>query len=60
MRIAMVTDSYHPTKDGVVTSITITQRALEALGHEVFIVAPDPGEGHRIDGVIYIKSITLE
>lgn len=60
MRIAMVTDSYHPTKDGVVTSITITQRALEALGHEVFIVAPDPGEGHRIDGVIYIKSIRFK
>lgn len=60
MRIAMVTDSYHPTKDGVVTSIGITQRALEAMGHEVVIVAPDPGPEHRLDGVIYIKSIKFK
>ena len=57
MRIAMVTDSYYPTKDGVVTSVAITKRALEEKGHEVFIVAPDPGEKDRIDGVIYIGSI---
>ncbi len=53
----MVTDSYHPTKDGVVTSIDITRNALEKKGHRVFIVAPDPGKEHRAEGVIYIKSI---
>ncbi len=57
MRIAMITDSYYPTKDGVVTSVTITKKALEEKGHEVFVVAPDPGEKDRIDGVIYIGSI---
>ncbi len=57
MRIAMVTDSYHPTKDGVVTSIDITKKALEKKGHQVFVVAPDPGKEHRIDGVIYVKSV---
>ena len=57
MRIAMVTDSYHPTKDGVVTSVDITKKALEKKGHQVFVVAPDPGKEHRIDGVIYVKSV---
>ena len=57
MRIAMVTDSYYPTKDGVVTSVSITKRALEEKGHEVFVVAPDPGEKDRIEGVIYIGSV---
>ncbi|MBO4798533.1 MAG: glycosyltransferase [Candidatus Methanomethylophilaceae archaeon] len=57
MRIAMLTDSYHPTKDGVVTSVSITKKALESEGHEVFIVAPDPGKEFRLPGVIYIGSL---
>jgi 1,2-diacylglycerol 3-alpha-glucosyltransferase len=57
MRIAMVTDSYYPTKDGVVTSVSITKKALEEKGHEVFVVAPDPGEKDRLEGVIYVGSI---
>lgn len=57
MRIAMITDSYYPTRDGVVTSITTTKKALEDMGNEVFIIAPDPGKDARIDGVIYIGSI---
>jgi 1,2-diacylglycerol 3-alpha-glucosyltransferase len=60
MRIAMITDSYYPTKDGVVTSVSIAKRTLEKRGHEVFIVAPDPGEKDRLEGVIYIKSIRFK
>ena len=60
MRIAMITDSYYPTRDGVVTSITITKKALEDQGHEVFIVAPDPGESQRMDDVIYIGAIKFK
>ena len=56
MRIAMVTDSYYPTRDGVVTSITIAKQGLEKLGHEVVVVAPDPGKDKRMDGVHYFKA----
>lgn len=53
MRIAIVTDSYYPTRDGVVTAVVTCKSALEDMGHEVFIVAPDPGEEFREDGVYY-------
>ncbi|MDR0198883.1 MAG: glycosyltransferase [Methanomassiliicoccaceae archaeon] len=56
MRIAMVTDSYYPTRDGVVTSITIAKEGLEKLGHEVVVVAPDPGKEQRMDGVYYFPA----
>ena len=56
MRIAMVTDSYFPTRDGVVTSITIAKEGLEKIGHEVIVVAPDPGEEHRLPGVHYFAA----
>lgn len=57
MRIAFVTDSYHPTIDGVVTIVDRIRDSLVAMGHEVFIIAPDPGEEHRIEGVHYFPSI---
>ena len=43
----MMTDSWFPTRDGVVTSICIIKESLEALGHEVFIIAPEPEEEFR-------------
>src|SRR3989442_1863833 len=39
MRIALFTDSYLPTVDGVVTSVLSTRRQLEAHGHEVVVFA---------------------
>ncbi|MFH0816118.1 MAG: glycosyltransferase [Methanobacteriota archaeon] len=45
MRIGMFTDSYLPTRDGVVTSLTTSRRILEAMGHEVFLFAPDDPRG---------------
>ncbi len=56
MRIAMMTDSYLPTRDGVVTAVVTLRRALEEAGHTVFVIAPDPGEEHREDGVIYFPA----
>ena len=41
MRIALFTDSYLPTVDGVVTSVLSTRRQLEAHGHEVVVFAPE-------------------
>lgn len=59
MRIAMVTDSFYPTRDGVVTSLCITKKGLEDRGHEVFVVAPDPGEEHRLPGVNYFPAVSF-
>ncbi len=56
MRVAIVTDSYFPTRDGVATAVLATKQCLEQLGHEVFIVAPDPGEKGREEGVYYVKA----
>jgi 1,2-diacylglycerol 3-alpha-glucosyltransferase len=57
MKIAMFTDSYLPSRDGVVTSILLSRKSLEALGHEVIIFAPEPKDPRaREDGVYYFKS----
>jgi glycosyltransferase involved in cell wall biosynthesis len=41
MRILMVSDVYFPRVNGVSTSIRTFREDLEALGHEVHLVAPD-------------------
>lgn len=45
MRIGMFTDSWLPTRDGCVTSITKYREALTGLGHEVYIFAPGDKTG---------------
>ena len=57
-RIALFTDSYLPTVDGVVTSVLTTRRQLEAHGHEVVVFAPeDPRRrGKREPGTIYVRA----
>ncbi len=54
-----MTDSYLPTTDGVVTAVLATRKALEAMGHEVFIIAPDPGPECREEGVYYFNATKL-
>jgi 1,2-diacylglycerol 3-alpha-glucosyltransferase len=58
MRIALFTDTYLPTVDGVVTSVLSTRRQLEAHGHEVVVFAPeDPRRrGMREAGTIYVRA----
>jgi 1,2-diacylglycerol 3-alpha-glucosyltransferase len=58
MRIALFTDSYLPTVDGVVNSVLTTRRQLEANGHEVVVFAPeDPRRrGFRETGTIYVRA----
>jgi 1,2-diacylglycerol 3-alpha-glucosyltransferase len=46
MKIALFTDSYLPTIDGVVTSVLTTRRQLEADGHEVVVFAPQDPRRH--------------
>lgn len=57
LRIAIMTDSYRPTTDGVVTAVLVTRRVLEELGHTVFVLAPDPGPEYREEGVYYFKAV---
>ncbi len=57
----MFTDSYLPTRDGVVNSILLTKQGLEELGHEVIVFAPDPGnEDEREEGTYYFRSIAYQ
>ena len=41
MRIGIFTDSYYPHISGVATSIEMLKEALIAMGHKVYIVAPN-------------------
>ncbi len=56
MRIGIITDSYFPTRDGVVTAVVTARQMLEEQGHTVFIIAPDPGAEAREEGVHYFKA----
>lgn len=41
MRIALISDAWHPQINGLVTTITNTCRVLERLGHRVEVIAPE-------------------
>jgi glycosyltransferase involved in cell wall biosynthesis len=63
MRIAMMTDMYTPYVSGVVTYISMNQRYLEKLGHEVFVITfgkegSDPGNARvvRSPGIPVLKN----
>jgi 1,2-diacylglycerol 3-alpha-glucosyltransferase len=42
MRIGFFTDNYLPSRDGIAISIETSRQQLEAMGHEVFVIAPAP------------------
>lgn len=44
MKIAIVTDAWHPQINGVVTTLSHTQRVLASWGHDVHVLSP---VGHR-------------
>jgi len=57
LRIAMTTDSYLPSPGGVVTAVVNAKKALESKGHEVIVIAPDPGkEELREEGTVYFPA----
>jgi 1,2-diacylglycerol 3-alpha-glucosyltransferase len=56
MKIAMMVDAHHPVRDGVVAAIDILRKELKDRGHEVLLIAPDPGKENRIEGVHYIPA----
>jgi glycosyltransferase involved in cell wall biosynthesis len=43
MRIALLTETFLPKIDGIVTTLSETVRQLRILGHEVLVFAPDGG-----------------
>jgi glycosyltransferase involved in cell wall biosynthesis len=54
MRIALVTETFLPKIDGIVTRLTHTIRHLVEFGHQVFVIAPrgvDEHAGARVHGV---------
>ncbi|NLZ38950.1 MAG: glycosyltransferase family 4 protein [Firmicutes bacterium] len=58
MKIGMFTDSYKPYTSGVVRSIETTKAELVALGHEVYIFAPNyPNYEEAEKGVYRFASI---
>jgi len=54
MRVAMFTETFLPSTDGVVTRLLSTLPELARLGHEVLLLAPDGGPsnyaGTRVEG----------
>ena len=44
MNIALFSDSYLPTKSGVVTVVIQLKRILEAMGHHVVVVTVSAGK----------------
>src|ERR671937_896926 len=59
MRIAYVTETWHPAINGVVTRLSATVRELARRGHDVLVVAPgafdQPLEGVRVQGVRSVR-----
>jgi glycosyltransferase involved in cell wall biosynthesis len=55
MKIAIVTETFLPETDGVVTRVTTTIKWLHEQGHELLVIAPDSGtrdyEGIRVEGI---------
>jgi glycosyltransferase involved in cell wall biosynthesis len=55
MKIAIVTETFHPDINGVVTRLTFAIRWLSRQGHQILVIAPDQGiaeyEGAEVRGV---------
>lgn len=54
MRVAMFTETFLPSTDGVVTRLLATLPEMSRSGHEVLLLAPDGGPAHyagaRVEG----------
>lgn len=50
MRVAVVTESWWPSTDGVVTWVSAMARELKRMGHTVLIIAPRGG-GNNFEGI---------
>ena len=53
MRIAIVSDTYLPQINGVVTAVELLRSELQRVGHEVFVIAPSYGVRDTADQGVY-------
>lgn len=61
MRIALVTDTYLPDINGVVSSTVTLKHALEKVGHTVFVITNHAGARIEFkDGILRLPGITLK
>lgn len=62
MRIGLFTDTYTPDINGVVTSIVTLKNALEAQGHNVFVITNQPSilSTTYEDGVLRLPGLELK
>ena len=51
MRVVLTTESYLPYLSGVTVSVDALARGLQAIGHEVLVVAPRPARGAWVDPI---------
>lgn len=55
MKIAIVTETFLPSTDGIVTRLCASIKWLQEHGHQVCVIAPDLGvheyEGARVEGI---------
>ena len=60
MKIAIVTETFLPSVDGVVTRLRHAVERFRDLGHEVMVIAPDLGvTEHHGARVVGVKPVTL-
>lgn len=55
LRVALVTETFLPKVDGVVTRLVATLKALGELGHEVLVLAP-PGAPESFEGARVVSA----
>ena len=58
MRILYISDVYFPRVNGVSTSIRTFRRELQAIGHEVVVVAPEYAQSARTEesGIVRVRA----
>ncbi len=57
LKIGFFTDTYTPQINGVVTSIETYKKALEKLGHTVYVFAPTPKQKNDTKKIIRFPSV---
>ncbi|MEY8002023.1 glycosyltransferase family 4 protein [Clostridium sp. Mt-5] len=60
MKIAIVTETFLPSTDGIVTRLINAIRYMKQQGHEILVISPDLGEVNYSDAkIVGIKSVNL-
>jgi 1,2-diacylglycerol 3-alpha-glucosyltransferase len=63
VKIALLTETWHPYTNGVITHIEVLAAGLRSLGHQVFIIASDPNTRRHYtdeDGVLRCPGLKLK